>query len=59
MQTSCAFLTLLIAVVGISPAFAQDAEQRRLDAIAREAARQFAEARNAAPAERRREPGWS
>ena len=45
MQTSCAYLTLLVVVLGSSPAFAQSAEQQRLDAIAREAARQFAEAR--------------
>ena len=45
MQTSCAFLTLLVVALGSSPAFAQSAEQQRLDAIAREAARQFAEAR--------------
>jgi outer membrane protein TolC len=49
MKTSCAFLTLLVAIGGTSSAFAQGAEQQRLDAIAREAARQFAEARTATP----------
>src|SRR5262245_65748753 len=46
MKTSCAFLTLLVVALGWSPAFAQDAEQERIDAITREAVRQFAEARN-------------
>src|SRR5688572_7389367 len=45
MKTSCAFLTLLVAALGSSPAFAQDAEQERIDAITREAVRTFAEAR--------------
>ena len=45
MQTSCAFLTVLALALGSSAAFAQSAEQQRLDEIAREAARQFAEAR--------------
>jgi outer membrane protein TolC len=44
-------LTLLVVVLGSSQAFAQSAEQRRLDDIAREAAREFAEARNAPPAD--------
>jgi outer membrane protein TolC len=46
MQTSCAFLTALTIALGSSTAFAQSAEQQRLDDIAREAARQFAEARS-------------
>ena len=54
MQTSCAFLTLLVVVLGSSPAFAQSAEQQRLDAIARDAARQFAEARASAGVEQTR-----
>ena len=45
MQTSCAFLTVLALALGSSAAFAQSAEQQRLDEIAREAARRFAEAR--------------
>jgi outer membrane protein TolC len=61
MQTSCAFLTLLVVALGWSPALAQVAEQERIDAITREATRQFAEAR-AASAEQTRptnppEPG--
>ena len=47
MKTSCAFLTLLAVALGSSPAFAQDTEQERIDAITREAVRQFAEARTA------------
>ena len=46
MKNSCAFLTLLAVALGASPAFAQDAEQQRLDAITRDAARQFAAARS-------------
>ena len=45
MKNSCAFLTLLAVALGASPAFAQDAEQQRIDAITRDAVRQFAEAR--------------
>jgi outer membrane protein TolC len=47
MKNSCAFLTLLAVALGASPAFAQDAEQQRIDAITRDAVRQFAEARSA------------
>jgi outer membrane protein TolC len=46
MKNSCAFLTLLAVALGTSPAFAQDAEQQRIDAITRDAVRQFAEARS-------------
>ncbi len=46
MKNSCAFLTLLAVALGASPAFAQDAEQQRIDAITRDAVRQFAEARS-------------
>ena len=45
MKNSCAFLTLLTLVLGASPAFAQESEQERIDAITRDAVRQFAEAR--------------
>jgi len=45
MQNSCAFLTLIAVALGASPAFAQDSEQERIDAITRDAVRQFAEAR--------------
>ena len=45
MKNSCAFLTVLAVALGASPAFAQDAEQQRIDAITRDAVRQFAEAR--------------
>src|SRR5262245_9062658 len=47
MQTSCAFLTAMIVALGSSAAFAQQSEQERIDAITRDAARQFAEARAA------------
>jgi outer membrane protein TolC len=47
MKTSCAFLTLLVVGLGSSSAFAQDTEQQRIDAITREAVRQFAESRTA------------
>ena len=47
MQTSCAFLTLLVVAFGSSSAFAQATEQERIDAITRDAVRQFAEARTA------------
>ena len=47
MKNSCAFLTVLAVALGASPAFAQDAEQQRIDAITRDAVRQFAEARSA------------
>jgi hypothetical protein len=47
-------LTLLIAVVGISPAFAQEAEQRRLDAIAREGRTAVRRGAQRAPAEQTR-----
>jgi outer membrane protein TolC len=64
MQTSCAFLTLLLVIGGSSAAFAQNTntEQERIDAITRDAVRQFAEARAATPAEQTRptnppEPG--
>jgi outer membrane protein TolC len=53
MKTSCAFLTLLVVALGWSPALAQQSEQDRIDAITREAARQFAEARAAAPEQTR------
>jgi outer membrane protein TolC len=61
MQTSCAFVMLLAAALGAAPALAQNAEQERIDAITREAVRQFAESR-AASAEQTRptnppEPG--
>jgi outer membrane protein TolC len=46
MKNSCAFLTLLAVALGASPAFAQDSEQQRIDAITRDAVRQFAEARS-------------
>jgi outer membrane protein TolC len=46
MKNSCAFLTLLTLVLGASPAFAQESEQERIDAITRDAVRQFAEARS-------------
>jgi outer membrane protein len=46
MKNSCAFLTLLAVALGASPAVAQDAEQQRIDAITRDAVRQFAEARS-------------
>jgi outer membrane protein len=45
MQNSCALLTLLAVALGASPAFAQNTEQERIDAITRDAVRQFAEAR--------------
>jgi len=47
MKNSCAFLTLLAIALGTAPAFAQTSEQERIDAIARDAVRQFAEARSA------------
>src|SRR5215207_6803081 len=50
MKNSCAFLTLIVLALTASPTFAQDAEQQRLEAISREAAQRFAEARTAAPA---------
>jgi outer membrane protein len=46
MQNSCAFLTLLTLALSASPAFAQDSEQERIDAITRDAVRQFADARS-------------
>ena len=46
MKNSCAFLTLLVVALGASPAVAQDSEQQRIDAITRDAVRQFAEARS-------------
>jgi outer membrane protein len=46
MKNSCAFLTLLTLALGASPAFAQISEQERIDAITRDAVRQFAEARS-------------
>jgi outer membrane protein TolC len=46
MKNSCAFLTLLAVALGASPALAQDSEQQRIDAITRDAVRQFAEARS-------------
>ena len=46
MKNSCAFLTLLTLALGASPAFAQESEQERIDAITRDAVRQFAEARS-------------
>ena len=46
MKNSCAFLTLLAVALGASPAFAQDSEQQRIDAITLDAVRQFAEARS-------------
>jgi outer membrane protein len=45
MKNSCAFLTLLAISIGAAPALAQDSEQARIDAITRDAVRQFAEAR--------------
>ena len=45
MQTSCAFLTLMVVALVSAPAFAQDSEQQRIDAITRDAVQQFAEAR--------------
>jgi outer membrane protein len=45
MQNSCAFLTLLTVALGAWPAFAQSTEQERIDAITRDAVRQFADAR--------------
>jgi outer membrane protein TolC len=45
MQTSCAFLTVLLVGLGSSVALAQTTEQQRIDDIAREAVRNFAEAR--------------
>ena len=53
MKTSCAFLTLLVVALGWSPALAQQSEQDRIDAITREAVRQFAEARTGAPEQTR------
>jgi outer membrane protein len=47
MKNSCAFLTLLAVTLGALPAFAQESEQDRIDAITREAVRNFAEARTA------------
>jgi outer membrane protein TolC len=47
MQTSCALLTVVMIGIGSTPAVAQQSEQDRIDAITREAARQFAEARTA------------
>jgi outer membrane protein TolC len=47
MKTSCAFLTLVVVALGSPAAFAQDTEQERIDAITREAVRQFAESRTA------------
>src|SRR5262245_31035467 len=47
MKTSCALLTLLVALGTSSPALAQTSEQERIDAITRDAARQFGEARAA------------
>jgi outer membrane protein len=47
MKTSCAFLTLLVVALGAPSTFAQSSEQERIDAITREAVRQFAEARTA------------
>jgi outer membrane protein TolC len=46
MKNSCAFLTLLAIALGAAPALAQDSEQERIDAITRDAVRQFAEARS-------------
>jgi outer membrane protein TolC len=62
MKTSCAFLTLLVVAAGSSSTFAQASEQDRIDAITREAVRQFAEARTASAEEQTRptnppEPG--
>jgi outer membrane protein len=45
MKNSCAFLTMIAVTLGASPAFAQGSEQERIDAITRDAVRQFAEAR--------------
>src|SRR5688572_5515543 len=45
MKNSCAFLTLAAVTLGALPVFAQDSEQERIDAITRDAVRQFAEAR--------------
>src|SRR5688572_22941325 len=53
MQNSCAFLTLLAVALGASPAFAQNTEQDRIDAITRDAVRQFAEARTNGDAQTR------
>jgi outer membrane protein TolC len=46
MKNSCAFLTLLTLALGASPGFAQESEQERIDAITRDAVRQFAEGRS-------------
>ena len=46
MQNSCAFSTLLTLALAASPALAQNSEQERIDAITRDAVRQFAEARS-------------
>src|SRR5215510_6224459 len=54
MKTSCAFLTLLVVAAGSSSTFAQTSEQDRIDAITREAVRQFAEARTASAEEQTR-----
>jgi len=54
MKNSCAFLTLLTLALGATSAFAQDTEQERIDAITRDAVRQFAESRTAAGAEQTR-----
>jgi outer membrane protein len=48
MKTSCAFLTLIVVALGASAARAQETEQERIDAITREAVRQFAESRTTA-----------
>jgi outer membrane protein len=53
MKNSCAFLTLIAVALGASPAFAQDSEQERIDAISRDAVRQFAEARAASEGQTR------
>ena len=62
MKTSCAFLTLLVVAAGSSSTSAQTSEQDRIDAITREAVRQFAEARTPSAEEQTRptnppEPG--
>jgi outer membrane protein TolC len=46
MKNSCAFLTLIAVALVAAPGFAQDTEQERIDAITRDAVRQFAEARS-------------
>jgi outer membrane protein TolC len=56
MQNSCALLTLIAVALSAAPAFAQSAEQERIDAITRDAVRQFAEARTGAGGDEQTRP---